>query len=119
MTQIPNILDEVVIIAAIKGLRVGQCASHHAQEKLSTVAELYEVIQKYCKSDDDYRKRIEEENKFRAQIKQGNNNFHPLRPNNYERRPFTPHNQVNQIENDNNSTAESDYAHQNQYNQRS
>ena len=26
--QIPNILDEVVIIAAIKGLRVGQCAFH-------------------------------------------------------------------------------------------
>jgi len=114
--QIPNIPDEVVIIAAIKGLRVGQCASHLAREKPSTVTELYEVIQKYCKSDDDYRKRIEEENNFRAQIKQ-NNNFHPPKPNNYERRPFTPHNQVNQIENDNNSTAESDYAHQNQYNQ--
>ena len=64
-------------------------------------------------------KRIEEENNFRAQIKQSNNNFHPLRLNNYERRPFTLHNQVNQIENDNNSIAESDYAHQNQYNQRS
>ena len=107
----------MVIIAAIKGLRVGQCASHLAQEKPSTVAELYEVIQKYCKSDDDYRKRIKEENNFGAQIKQ--NNFHPPKPNNYERRPFTPHNQVNQIENDNNSTTESDYAHQNQYNQRS
>ena len=81
--QIPNIPDEVVIIAAIKGLRVGQCASHLAREKPCTVAELYEVIQKYCKSDDDYRKRIEEENSFRAQIKQ-NNNFHPPRPNNYE-----------------------------------
>ena len=108
----------MVIIAAIKGLRVGQCASHLAQERPSTVAELYEVIQKYCKSDDDYRKGIEEENNFSTYIKQSNN-FHPLRPNNYERRPFTPHNQVNQIENDNNSTAKSDYAHQNQYNQRS
>ena len=55
----------------------------------------------------------QEENSFRAQIKQNNDNFHPPRPNNYERRPFAPHNQVNQIENDNNSTAESDYAHQN------
>jgi hypothetical protein len=64
------------------------------------------------------KKRIKEENNFRAQIKQ-NNNFHPPRPNNYERRPFSPQNQVNQIENDNNSTAESDYAHQNQYNQQS
>ena len=54
---------------------------------------------------------------MRAQIEQSNNNFHPPRPNNYERRPFTPHNQVNQIENDNNSTAKRDYAHQNQYNQ--
>jgi hypothetical protein len=81
--QISNIPDEVVIIVAIKGLRVGQCASHLAREKPSTVAELYEVIQKYCKSNDDYRKRIEEENNFRAQIKQ-NNNFHPLRSNNYE-----------------------------------
>ena len=101
------------------GLRVGQCDSHLAREKPSTVAELYEVIQKYYKSDDDYRKRIEEENYFRAQIKQSNINFYAPKPNNYERRPFTPHNQVNQIENDHNSTAESDYAHQNQYNQRS
>jgi hypothetical protein len=55
-----------VIIATIKGLRVGQCASLLAREKSSTVAELYEVIQKYCKSDDDYKKIIEEENNFRA-----------------------------------------------------
>jgi len=34
------------------------------EKKPSIVAELYEVIQKYCKSDDDYRKRIEEENKL-------------------------------------------------------
>ena len=73
----------MVIIAAIKGFQVGQCASHLAREKPSTVAELYEVIKKYYKSDDDYRKRIEEENNFRAQIKQ-NNNFHPSKPNNYE-----------------------------------
>ena len=45
--QIPNIPDEVVIIAAIKGLQAGQCASHLAQEKPNTVVELYEVIQKY------------------------------------------------------------------------
>ena len=62
--QIPNIPDEVVIIAAIKVLRVGQCASHLAQEKPSIVVKLYEVIQKYCQLDDDYRKRIKEENNF-------------------------------------------------------
>jgi hypothetical protein len=45
-TQIPNVLDDVVIIATIKGLRVGQCASHFAREPPSTVSELYEVMQK-------------------------------------------------------------------------
>jgi hypothetical protein len=44
-------------MATIKGLRVGQCASHLAREKPSTVTELYKVIQKYCKSDDDYKKK--------------------------------------------------------------
>ena len=85
------------------------CFSYRST-KTSTIAKLYKVIQKYCKSYDDYKKRIEEENNFRAQIKQ-NNNFHPPRPNNNERRPFTPHNQVNQIKNDNNTTAESDFSH--------
>ena len=36
--QIPNIPDEVVIITAIKGLRVGQCASHLAREKTKYTA---------------------------------------------------------------------------------
>jgi hypothetical protein len=85
--------------------------THHNRRALRSYS-------KYCKSDDDYRKRIEEENNFRAQIKQ-NNNFQPPRPNNYERRPFTPHNQVNQIKNDSNVTAQSEYTHQKQYNQRS
>jgi hypothetical protein len=67
-----------------------------------------------CSSD---RKRSEEENNFRAQIKANNNNFYHPRPNNYERRPFSPHNQVNQIENDNTSMAESDFPQQSQYNQ--
>jgi hypothetical protein len=35
---------------------------------------MYKEIQKYCKSDEDYRKRIEEENSFRLQNK--SNNFH-------------------------------------------
>jgi hypothetical protein len=55
-SQITNILDEVVIIIAIKGLRAGQCAAHLTREKPTSVAQLYEEIQKYCKSDEDYRK---------------------------------------------------------------
>lgn len=84
--QIPNIPEEVVIIAAIKGLRMGQLSSHFARERPRTVAELYEEMQKFCKSDDDYRKRMEEENSFKAQTK-ANNNFHP-KSNNFERRQF-------------------------------
>jgi hypothetical protein len=108
-SQITNIL-EVVIIAAIKGLQAGQCATHLTQEKPTSLAQLYEEIQKYCKSNEDYRKRIEEENSFRNQNKRSN--FHPPKQNNYERRRFS---QVNQVEN-NNSTTESNFPPQNQYN---
>jgi formyltetrahydrofolate synthetase len=68
-SQITNIPDEVVIIASIKGLRAGQCATHLTREKPTSLAQLYEEIQKYCKSNKDYRKRIEEENSFRNQNK--------------------------------------------------
>jgi hypothetical protein len=74
-SQITNIPDEVVIIAAIKGLRAGQCAAHVTREKTTSLAQLYEEIQKYCKSDEDYRKKIEEENSFKNQNK--SSNFHP------------------------------------------
>jgi hypothetical protein len=69
-------------------------------------------------NNDYYRKRVKEENNFRAQFKP-NNNFHPPRSNNYEQRPFSPHNQVNQIENENNSIAESDFPQRSQYSQQS
>jgi hypothetical protein len=106
----------VVIIAAIKGLRVSQCASHLAREKPTTIAELYEVIQNIASQMTTTEK--ESKKKITSGLK-SSNNFQPPRPNNYERRPFTPHNQVNQIENDSNVTAQSEYTHQNQYNQRS
>jgi hypothetical protein len=37
-SQITNIPDEVVIIAAIKGLRAGQCATHLTREKPTSLA---------------------------------------------------------------------------------
>jgi hypothetical protein len=52
-----------------------QCAAHLTREKPTSLAQLYEEIQKYCKSDGDYRKRIKEENSFRNQNK--SSNFHP------------------------------------------
>jgi hypothetical protein len=109
-SQITNIPDEVVIITAIKELWVRQCAAHLTREKPTSLAQLYEEIQKYYKSNEDYRKRIEKENSFRHQNK--NNNFHPPKQNNYERRQFG---QVNQVEN-NNSTTESNFSPQHQYN---
>lgn len=104
--------DDVVIIAAIKGLRMGQCASHFAREPPSTVSELYEVMQKFCKSDDDHRKRVEEENNFCTQIK--NNNFNNARANNFERRPNNAFHQVNQIDSENATMTESNFQHRSQ-----
>jgi hypothetical protein len=109
-SQITNIPAEVVTIAAIKRLRAGQCVAHLTREKPTSLAQLYEKIQKYCKSDEDYKKRIEEENNFRNQNK--SNNFHHPKQNNYERRHFS---QVNQVENSN-STTEINFPPQNQYN---
>ena len=67
----PNITDEVVIETAIRGLRIGAFASHLAREKPATLEGLYEEFEKYCKSDSDLRRRLEEQ----AQNKQiqGNN----------------------------------------------
>jgi hypothetical protein len=62
--QVPNVPYHVVIIVATKGLCMGQCASYFTREPPSTVSELYEVMQKFCKLDDDHRKRVEEESNF-------------------------------------------------------
>jgi hypothetical protein len=82
------------------------------------VTKLYEVIHKYCKSDDDYRKRIKEKNNFKSQAKQNNNSLHIPSSNNFERRPFAPHNQVNQIENDT-TASKSNFTSPNHFNQQS
>lgn len=41
----------MVVIVAIKGFRMGQCASHFAREPPRIVSKLYEVMQNFCKSD--------------------------------------------------------------------
>jgi hypothetical protein len=64
----PDVLDDVAIEAAIKGLRIGPFTAHLAREKPSTMQELYSEFEKYCRSDNDYRKRLDEQN----QGKQGN-----------------------------------------------
>ena len=56
----PNIPKDVLIEAAIKGLRIGAFAAHLAHEKPSTIEELYREFEKYCRSDNDLRRRMEE-----------------------------------------------------------
>ena len=43
--QAPNVSDEVVIEAAIKGLRIGPYAQRLARKTLKTVAELYSIME--------------------------------------------------------------------------
>ena len=45
----PNVLEDVAIEAAIKGLRIGAFVAHLAREKPSTIEELYSEFEKYCK----------------------------------------------------------------------
>jgi hypothetical protein len=63
--QAPNVLDDVVIEAAIKGLCIRPFAAHLAREKPATMQQLYSEFEKYCKSDTEYRKRLEEQNQGR------------------------------------------------------
>ena len=49
----PNILKDVAIEAAIKGLHIGAFIAHLAQEKPSTIEELYREFEKYCRLDND------------------------------------------------------------------
>jgi hypothetical protein len=56
----PDVPDDIAIEAAIKGLRIGPFAAHLAKEKPTIMQELYSEFEKYCRSDNDYRKRLEE-----------------------------------------------------------
>jgi hypothetical protein len=63
----PDVPDDVTIEAAIKGLRIGPFATYLAREKPETMQELYSEFEKYCRSDNDYRKRLEEQNQGKQQ----------------------------------------------------
>jgi hypothetical protein len=66
----PDVLEDVAIEAPIKGLRIGPFAAHVAREKLTSMQELHNVLEKYCKSDNDLCKILEEQNQSKQQ---GNN----------------------------------------------
>ena len=56
----PNVLEDVAIEAAIKGLRIGPFIAHLAREKPRTIKDLYNKFEKYYRSDNDLRRRLEE-----------------------------------------------------------
>ena len=58
----PNVPEDVAIEAAIKGLRIGPFVGHLAREKTRTIEDLYSEFEKYCRSDNDLRRTIEEQN---------------------------------------------------------
>jgi uncharacterized short protein YbdD (DUF466 family) len=52
----------VAIEATIKDIRIEAFVAHLAREKPSTIEELYREFEKYCRSNNDLRRRQEEQN---------------------------------------------------------
>ena len=63
----PDVPDEIAIEAAIKGLRIGPFAAHLARKKPTSIQQLYDEFEKYCRSNNDLRKRLEEQGQNRQQ----------------------------------------------------
>jgi hypothetical protein len=61
----------VAIEATIKGLRIRALTAHLAREKPRTIEKLYTEFEKYCRLDNDLRRRLEEQNQNKQF--QGNN----------------------------------------------
>jgi hypothetical protein len=57
----PNVPEDVAIKAAMKSLRIGAFTAHLTREKPSTIEELYNEFEKYCRSDNDLHRRLERE----------------------------------------------------------
>jgi len=71
-TRAPGVPEEVAIEAAIKSLRIGPFAAHLAREELASMHELYHEFVKYCKSDSDFHKTLEEQNSQKRQVNDRN-----------------------------------------------
>ena len=61
-TKAPNVLEDVAIKVAIKDLHIGPFAGNLAKEKPRTIDDLYSEFEKHCRSDNDLRRRLEEQN---------------------------------------------------------
>lgn len=64
-SRAPNVPEDVAIEAAIKGLHTGPFGGHLAKEKPSSIEELYNEFKKYCRYDNDLRKRMEEQYQYK------------------------------------------------------
>jgi len=63
--QVPNAPEEMVIVAAVKRLAIGQCVVHFTKNYPTTVKELFEIMRQYARSDDDLKKREATRNLWR------------------------------------------------------
>ncbi|XP_066342289.1 putative disease resistance protein RGA4 [Miscanthus floridulus] len=63
----PYVPDEIAIEAAIKGLQIGPFAAHLARKKPTSIQQLYDEFEKYYRSDNVLRKRLEEQGQNRQQ----------------------------------------------------
>jgi hypothetical protein len=61
--QAPEVSDEQVIAQAIKALRVGPLHSHLVRERPKTVPELYDQFAKFSKSEIQYFRKLEQQQK--------------------------------------------------------
>ena len=57
-----NVLEDVAIEAAIKGLCIGPFIAHLAREKPQTIEDLYNEFEKYYRSNNDLCRRLQEQN---------------------------------------------------------
>jgi hypothetical protein len=55
-----SVLEDVAIEATIRALCIGPFIAHLAREKPRTIKDLYNEFEKYCRSDNDLRRRLEE-----------------------------------------------------------
>lgn len=55
----PNITDETIILGVVNNLKSGPCSSRLARKPATTVAELHELMEMYCRVDADFRMKTE------------------------------------------------------------
>lgn len=55
-----SVLEDVAIEATIRALHIGPFAIHLAREKPRTIEDIYSEFEKYCRSDNDLCRRMEE-----------------------------------------------------------